>query len=445
MDFDKLHDLASTIPDKINKIQNEDAAKLVFVQPFISALGYNLYDPAEVMPEHPMFDSGKKNDYVDFAILRDDVPIILIECKWDGANNIDLGNKDYYYQLKKYFNLSPAKFGILTNGILYKVFSEDPDNPGKMDKIPFLELNLLKVKDPIITDINVIEMKNFSKPMDIEAAKNRALYLKKMKEIRAIIAEIFDHPSEDFVRFIAKQSHVPYLGDKVVKEYAELTKDAINKYISERIKEKLEPALDTKSKNKTTKDELEAYYIIKTLLGDIAEPDQIITKESENLLDIIYVDGSSQTVVCRLYLNDRAKYIGLFDENGNEVKYSIDSIDDINQYSDQIVSIIKPNGEKSFIFEGQIYKLDLWKDMLPKVCEIMAERHKNEFGTVLGIKGSKHNYFSKDPNEFKYGVKIKGTDIYVNTNVSPWDHLNRSRKVVAKFGYSKEEIKLIKQ
>jgi len=444
MDFDRIRDLASEIPDKINKIQNEEAAKMAFVQPFISALGYDIHDPAEVKPEHPMFDSGRKNDYVDFAILRDEVPIILIECKWDGANNIDLGNKDYYYQLKKYFNLSPAKFGILTNGILYKFFSEDLDDPGKMDKMPFLELNLLKVKDQIITDMNVIEMKNFSKPMDIEAAKNRALYLKKMKEIRAIIAEIFNHPSEDFVRFIAKQSHVSFVNDNVVKEYTKLTTDAINEYISERIKEKLEPAWDTKSKNKTTKEELEAYYIIKTLLGDMAEPHQIITKDSENSLDIIYEDGGSQKVVCRLYLNDSAKYIGLFDENGNEIKNSIDSIEDINQYSDQIVSIIKPNGEKSFIFEGQTYKLDLWKDMLPKVCEIMAERHKNEFETILEIKGSRHNYFSKDPNEFKYGKKIKGTDIYVNTNVSPWDHLNRSRKVVVKFGHSKEDIKLVK-
>ena len=441
MDFvDKIRDMQFHAREqakliKIDPAPKEEDTKIALIQPFINkVLGYNTNDLKEVKTE---FSVDTKSLRIDYVIFKDGVPIILIECKSCTAvlDKKDLNQLRTYYPIIKG---AESKFGILTNGIQYKFYTDISDK-NILDEDPFFEFDLFNMTDP-----DIIALENFIKLADIDNARIIADRLKKQKDIRTIIENLFGSPSEKFVRFIAKEAHVSFVSDRVVKEYTKLTTDAINECISERIKEKLEPAWDTKSKNKTTKEELEAYYIIKTLLGDMAEPDQIITKDSENSLDIIYEDGGSQKVVCRLYLNDSAKYIGLFDENGNEIKNSIDSIEDLNQYSDQIVSIIKPNGEKSFIFEGQTYKLDLWKDMLPKVCEIMAERHRNEFEKVLEIKGSKHNYFSKDPNEFKYGEKIEGTDIYVNTNVSPWDHLNRSRKVVAKFGHLKEDIKLVK-
>jgi hypothetical protein len=212
-----------------------------------------------------------------------------------------------------------------------------------------------------MSDFSITELKRFIKSCDIDNARIRADQLKKMKDIRAIIEELFrSPPSEDFVKFIAKQANVGFVTDKVIKEYSELTTAVINQYISDRIR------------------------------------------------------------------------------NGKETKTPIDSengtgpIDPENRQTSPI----------SFVFEGKKYELNLWKDMLPMVCAIMAERHKNEFEKVLEIKGRKYNYFSKNSGEFKFGEKIEGTEIYVNTNVGPWDHLHRSRKVIAKFGYSKDEIQL---
>lgn len=439
MDFiDKIRDMQFHAREqagliKIDPTPKEEDTKIALIQPFINnVLGYNTNDLKEVKSE---FSVDTKSLRIDYVIFKEGVPVILIECKSCTAvlDKKDLNQLRTYYPIIKG---AESKFGILTNGIQYKFYTDISDK-NILDEDPFFEFDLFNMKDS-----DIIELENFIKLADIDNARIIADLLKKKKDIRAIIENLFESPSEKFVRFIAKEAQVPFVGDKVVKEYTKLTTDVITEYISERIKEKLKPAWDPESKNKTTNEELEAYYIIKTLLRDMAEPDQIIAKDSENSLDIIYEDGGSQKVICRLYLNDNVKYIGFFDDNGNETKKSIDSIDDINLYSDQIVSIIKPNSEKSFVFEGRTYKLELWKDMLPKVCEIMVERHKDEFENVLEIKGSKYNYFSKNPNEFKYGEQIKGTDIYVNTNVGPWDHMNRSKKVIAKFNYSKDDFKV---
>jgi predicted type IV restriction endonuclease len=82
MDFDKIHELASRIPDKRDRIISEDAAKMAFVLPFISALGYDFQDPMEVVPEYAIDEGGRKNEYIDYVILKDEKPIMLIECKW---------------------------------------------------------------------------------------------------------------------------------------------------------------------------------------------------------------------------------------------------------------------------------------------------------------------------------------------------------------------------
>ena len=66
-------------------------------------------------------------------------------------------NHEHASQLHRYFHTTPAKIGILTNGIVYRVFS-DLEDENKMDSKPFLELNMLDIKEQIIDEI-----KKFSK------------------------------------------------------------------------------------------------------------------------------------------------------------------------------------------------------------------------------------------------------------------------------------------
>ncbi len=140
MDFvDKIHEIASHVPEKVSNIQSEETTKTALVLPFIQALGYDIFDPTEVKAELTLDMGGVRADRIDYAIFKNNEAKVLIECK---PCNVDI-SKATFKQLKKYFAFTNAKFGILTNGINYRFFS-DLDNPGKMDDIPFLELDMMK-------------------------------------------------------------------------------------------------------------------------------------------------------------------------------------------------------------------------------------------------------------------------------------------------------------
>ena len=81
MDFaDRIRELAGRIPQQLAHIRTEEATKNALVMPFISALGYNVFDPLEVTPELDADVGVKKGEKVDYAILKEGKPIILFEC-----------------------------------------------------------------------------------------------------------------------------------------------------------------------------------------------------------------------------------------------------------------------------------------------------------------------------------------------------------------------------
>lgn len=133
-------------------MQTEEATKTALVMPFLQLLGYDVFDPIEVMPEFNCDIGTKKGEKIDYAIFKDEKPIILIECKhWQQDLNL------HDNQLLRYFHVSNAKFGVLTNGIVYRFYT-DLENPNKMDEKPFLEVNLSDYRG-----IQIEELKKFHK------------------------------------------------------------------------------------------------------------------------------------------------------------------------------------------------------------------------------------------------------------------------------------------
>ena len=243
MDFiDKIHEIALRIPEKLPNIQSEETTKTALILPFIQALGYDISDPAEVKAELTLDMGGVKADRIDYAIFKNNEAKILIECK---SCDVDI-SKATFKQLKKYFAFTDAKFGILTNGIKYRFFS-DLDNPGKMDDVPFLELDMLNVKDSVVAVV-----KNFSNPMDEEKASEKANELKCKGEIRAILEREFNKPSKEFVLFFASQIHEGTLVKSVVKQFCGYTKETCDQFIQDKIDETFEAAGYSKAQRYST-------------------------------------------------------------------------------------------------------------------------------------------------------------------------------------------------
>lgn len=337
--------------DRVSKlkdqIQTEEATKNAFIMPFIQTLGYDVFNPLEVVPEYVTDIGTKKGEKIDYAILKNGVPTILIECKhW--AQNLDLHDG----QLLRYFHVSKAKFGILTNGIVYRFYS-DLVEANKMDEKPFLEFDIVDIRDNQIE-----ELKKFHKTyFDIESIVNTASELKYTNELKHLIAKEFANPSEGFIRLFASQVYSGRLTEKVIEQFANLTKKSVNQYLSDLITDRLKSALNKEaekekqesqentdqvdqaadSKVVTTTEEIEAYYIVKGILRQKIDVNRIFYRDAQSYFTII-LDDSNRKTVCRLYLGEKKKFIGTFDEQKKETKIEILALDDIFKYSAQLLT-----------------------------------------------------------------------------------------------------------
>jgi hypothetical protein len=142
MDFiDELKQFSKIVETRKESIQTEEATKTSVIMPFFSLLGYDVFDPNEFSPEYVADVGIKKGEKVDYAILKDGKPLILIEAK---SINEQLQKHDS--QLFRYFGTSKAKFAILTNGQIYQFFT-DLEASNRMDEKPFLEIDLLDIKE----------------------------------------------------------------------------------------------------------------------------------------------------------------------------------------------------------------------------------------------------------------------------------------------------------
>jgi hypothetical protein len=201
--------------------------------PFIQALGYDVFNPLEVVPEFISDIGLKKGEKIDYAIFKDGTPTILIECKhWAQNLNIHDG------QLLRYFHVSKAKFGLLTNGITYRFYSDLVD-ANKMDEKPFLEFNIHEIKDT-----QVEELKKFHKTVfDAESIVNTASELKYTNELKHLLQIELSSPSPEFVKHFAKQVYPSVITAKILEQFTNLTKRSIQHHINDLITERLKTAL----------------------------------------------------------------------------------------------------------------------------------------------------------------------------------------------------------
>jgi hypothetical protein len=356
MDFkDQIKQLGERVTKLKEQIQTEEATKNAFIMPFIQALGYDVFNPIEVVPEFISDIGLKKGEKIDYAIFKDGSPTILIECKhWNQNLNIHDG------QLLRYFHVSKAKFGLLTNGIIYRFYS-DLVAANKMDEKPFLEFNISEIKDNQIE-----ELKKFHKTVfDAESITNTASELKFMNELKHLIQQELINPTPDFVKHFAKQVYPSVVTAKVLEQFTNLTKKSIQQHISDLITERLKTALtkeDEETKKQeaiqaleqtkleevkvvTTEEELEGFMIVKTILRQKISTTRITHRDAQSYFAILLDDNNRKTI-CRLYLNGSKKFFVTLDEQKKEVKNEINSLDDIFKHSETLLKIVD-NYDKS--------------------------------------------------------------------------------------------------
>lgn len=361
MDFAvQIKALASRIPTMISSLQTEEATKQVLILPFIQALGYNVFDLQEVIPEFDANVGTSRKYKLDYAILKDGKPIILIECK--GVSD-KLEKDDAYTQLFHYYAAVDARIGVLTNGVIYRFYA-DLDKQHVMDKKPFLEIDLLNLKDSLLEELKRITKSSFNVDEMISAATD----MKYVGGILGILTEQMNSPSEDFTRiFFSRLCPEKVFAANAKNQFADYTQRALKQFVLDQVNISLgasgftsnastsaeintpstsaEESGNKSSENTSifTEEERQAYYMIKAILHKVVVPSRVFYRDAQSYCGIL-LDDNNRKPICRLYFNNpKALKIGLFDhgsEEKQEQKVEIATLDDIYQFSDQLQATV---------------------------------------------------------------------------------------------------------
>lgn len=347
MEFkDSVLQFSSRVEKLCPQIQTEEATKNALIMPFIQLLGYDVFNPFEVNPEFVADLGIKKGEKVDYAIMKEGKAIMLIECK-HYSEKLDPHNS----QLFRYFHTTSAKFGLLTNGINFRFYT-DLISANKMDEKPFFEFKITEIKDN-----EIAELKKFHKSyFDIDNITNTASELKYLNEIRTLLTNELTAPSDEFVRYFAKKAYPSMITQKVLEQFTTLTKRAFNLLISDSINDRLKSALKTETEQvvrltdssetaqavnvETTQEETDAFLIIKSILRKETDVKRIFLRDAQSYCAIL-LDDNNRKPICRLYFNGKKKYVEIPEGEKKFVKREIEGVDDLYGLGGELEGVVK--------------------------------------------------------------------------------------------------------
>ncbi len=334
MDFkEELKNHVKRIENTKDTLQTEEATKMALILPFFQLLGYDVFNTAEFCPEYTADIGIKKGEKVDYAILVAGEPVILVEAK---AANKKLDN--HKSQLFRYFVSTSAKFAILTNGIEYRFYS-DLDEPNKMDKDPFLTVNLLNLKDAQISQLSKFQKSNFS----ISDILDSASLLKYVNIFKDYIDRQFQEPADEFVKLLLQPVYKGVKTQNVIERFRPVVTKAMTEYLTETLNEKLQAALETTATTSAndinalkTNEHWEILNIVKEILQNVIDVRKISLKYTSAYIAVLY-EKNTRKWICRITLSSAQQNLIIPDENKNELRFSINDISDLYNYSEQII------------------------------------------------------------------------------------------------------------
>lgn len=352
---DKIKKLQSKITIVKDRLETEESTKTALVLPFIQLLGYDIFNPTQVLPEFNCDIAKGKGEKVDYALLIKNKVEIIIECKGFGVNLAPHRN-----QLSRYFVSTKAKYAILTNGILYQFYT-DLDNKNLMDEIPFFQFSL---ENYSISDIEILEQFMFSNFNADKIDQNASEY----KIITGVTGEIkilFEKPNIETIKLFTKSSYKGRYTDSAISRLTILFKKALKQFVNDRVSNQLKSATEAEEvidnncgKIITTEEEKQAFYIVQAIARDVIPSEDIVMRDQINLCMILYKNDQCKPIV-KLYFNDvKNLQIELFDEEG-PYKIELATLDEIYDYKDAIIKICKKYNESSPVKRSAPFKFKM--------------------------------------------------------------------------------------
>ncbi|MES2558704.1 MAG: type I restriction endonuclease [Bacteroidota bacterium] len=352
----KIAQLADRVNSLKAQIQTEEATKNAFIMPFIQLLGYDVFNPLEVVPEFVADIGLKKGEKVDYAIFLNNKPILIVECKkWRDESDA------HSSQLFRYFHTLDCKFALLTNGIDFRFYT-DLNKVNVMDEKPFLNFKITDIKDYQIDELQKFHKSQFSE----EQILNTASRLKYESEIKNILKKEFDTPTDAFLKHFVSQVYDGRATEKVMADFREIFTRSSSIFLQEYIKDRINMVFESNLPSTTsaeipnvvndntipiqaesgqanvdkvidtTIEEIEAFYAVKSILRVKIDSKRIIMRDAQSYCSVL-LDDNNRKPICRFWFNGKKKFIGLFDDTKNEVRHEVNDLDDIYKYSEDLL------------------------------------------------------------------------------------------------------------
>ncbi len=337
----RLAELGKVARDHREVLLTEEAAKNALVMPFLQALGYNVFNPSEVVPEFTCDVGIKKGEKVDYAICNGVSVMMLVECK-PANTELSVNNAS---QLFRYFSTTDARIAVLTNGVVYKFYS-DIDSQNRMDDRPFFTFQLDSIKK---SDLKTLE--RFTKQaFDIEKIVEEAKSLKLQSLVYRELLREFQEPSEDFIRLIASRVQPGRFTVAIRDSFKSLIASSVSSLIRDRVNERLTSALSASNPTEedagdedeqgpilTTEEEVAGFNIVRAIGAKVVDPRRIIMRDAKSYCAVLLDDNNRKPIV-RLHFNSpTTRYLGTF-EGKSETRHPVSDPVEIYQHAAAIVS-----------------------------------------------------------------------------------------------------------
>ncbi len=360
---------------------DEASTKQAVVLRLLSFLGWDIFDVDEVYPDYTTNSHG-----VSYALRVRNTNKLFIEVK-RVHEKLDSHQK----RLVNFATREEVGLSILTNGILWWFYltSEKCDWQQKW----FYSVDLLKQKPDVFVPnlIDLLSKQKVAKGQSLRAAK--VLYQDKKQKMAV-----------DFV---------PQAWNRILKGpnkiFVELLSDTTEKICGYEVNSNLIEKFLTEHLDK---------WLIKDLPGSAAAPPAKIKEAPIVLKNELANKPASSTLT-----TTKASSTGKFKLTKKQENFEGKSI-------------------KSFSFNGRTEHVNHWEEVLTNLCDYFASTHNKNFEKVLWISGENKTYFSRYKDQLRIPEKIKKTDIFVETKLSPDEIIKTSKALLEEFGYSKDLLKV---
>lgn len=194
--YERLNALAEKARREATSIEAQEATRTDLILPFIqNVLEFTADTPGEIVEGYTCSTSAGKVEKVDYAISKTGRIQVLIKC-------IQFGERlttEHVYLLARMHNANCAQLSILTNGQHYRFFAAS-ELHGRMDKVPFLTLDLLNADMAAISKLKRLATSHYRLTPAVDTTED----LDYARQINWELQQQIKRPEEDFLLHLCR-------------------------------------------------------------------------------------------------------------------------------------------------------------------------------------------------------------------------------------------------